>query len=180
MNRLTDVDRKKIIDYIALNNECRSRDIKLNDVLAEWDEAKEFYLDELFGNELILSKDIVVEKTIEVTVKKNKKSEKNGNINDFRDALYKYEVTSNFNDVNNNSPEIWAHLHQVAYYYTLAKNECPLSFNFNIPGTDKTIKVQEGMKPMKVLAKIAEAIDEKDEVEYVLDEISYLKNRDNS
>lgn len=163
MNRLTDVDRKKIIDYIALNNECRSRDIKLNDVLAEWDEAKEFYLDELFGNELILSKDIIVEKTtdmIEEEFSRDREFERL--LYDFRDALYKYEVTSNFNDVNNNKPEIWAHLHQVAYYYTLAKNECPLSFNFNIPGTDKTIKVQEGMKPMKVLAKIAEAIDEKE------------------
>ena len=54
MNRLTNEDRQKITEYICLNNECHSKQVQLDKTLAEWNSAKDVYLNRIFGDKLII------------------------------------------------------------------------------------------------------------------------------
>ena len=159
MNRLTNEDRQKITEYICLNNECHSKQVQLDKTLAEWNSAKDVYLNRIFGDKLILSKPATIEKTIDVLEEEFACDEAMVHMcYEFRDALFNYERSSSIAETDRNDSNIWHYASQLTYNYILAKNEVLNTFEFIVPGTDKVIKIQQGMKPMKALAKFAELI----------------------
>ena len=95
MNRLTNEDRQKITEYICLNNECHSKQVQLDKTLAEWNSAKDVYLNRIFGDKLILSKPASIEKTIDVLEEEFANDDAMAHMcYEFREALHSYGISS--------------------------------------------------------------------------------------
>ena len=178
MNRLTNEDRQKITEYIRLNNECHSKQVHLDKTLAEWESAKNVYLNKIFGDKLILSKPASLEKTIDMLEEEFANDNEMAHMcYEFREALYSYERSSIIAETDRNEPGVWHHVSQLTYNYILAKNEALTTFEFIVPGTDKVIKIQKGMKPMKALVKFAELMGKQELCERMRIKHSQIHNQ---
>ena len=161
-NCLTDNDKELINSYIgkfALSyseNPTTRRCEDMFHILRLWDHAKKDHLFKLLGNKLI------AEKQISFTKSPNELQD------DIYEAFVENDIFKRFANtynefINQNFvmySNIWHNMNQFISAETLAQNSyryCWKSFTFVLPGVDKPIKVNPGVKPMKILAKVAEA-----------------------
>jgi hypothetical protein len=158
INKLSVEDKRKIKKYINLYNEQNSSVKDLSKVLSYWDKAKSCWLDEIFDGEMIISKEIAIEKSTDmIEADMNASPEFMAILDDFANAYY----------MHHHKYDNWASdryiLAQAFNTEYLAKNVWTSSYydnyEYTIPGNDKPIKMQKGMKIIKLLAKVAEAID---------------------
>lgn len=162
-NQLTKKDQELITNYIEnyAFYEVWGQSIKapLSHILRYWEESKEKHLYKMFGNELILSKDIHYQASEEDLVEIM--TEKIGYNSDcaFLQNFYN-EVICKIS------------IHRDKYFYydedfqsladisSLVKNVYNgATREIKIPDSDKTIKIQHGCKLSKVIGKLAEAFN---------------------
>ena len=157
INKLSAEDKRKIKKYIELYNEQGSTVRDLSKVLAHWDKAKTCWLDEIFDGEMIISKEIVLEKTTGmIEADMDASPEFSAMLNDFGNAYYMHH-----HEYDNYSSEryVLAQLFSTEYLATNVWESAYYdSYEYTIPGCDKPIKLQKGMKVIKILAKVADAI----------------------
>lgn len=169
--RLTDVDKAKIekyITYYATDCEISEERASLETVLKPWDEAKSEYLSKLFGNELIVTRHVQFnESESELCDKMYDTLYRSDN----RCAMFRDNIVTYFEKLYQgtywNSPGCIQRdfIYQLFDTWTLSQNAIQdndrfynntRSFTLHIKDLD--YKVPVGMKPMRVIAKIAEKL----------------------
>ena len=160
-NLLTELDKKRIINYITYN--ISKPQIPLEELLLPWAEAKSEYLSELFGENLIIKTPITFNEGWDEFCDK------------YKDKILDDERCYNFicsirnlyrsycEDYDWNDPK-----HDIYYFVNSLFTERTLKDNaiknyveengyYNLPIKNTVLRVQEGMKPMKIITKIAQA-----------------------
>lgn len=159
---LTDKDLDLINEYIerfALGYEeypsC-SRNTDLEYILRYWNEAKGDHLFKMFGEKLILEKEVIFNKSIFEL------------ISDFEDAFTSNEKIKNFRDkflaiIDTDTHQYgddWHNMYELVSADTLAHNAYTYIWKKTEISMNKgnlTLKLTPGMKPMKALSKFANA-----------------------
>ena len=167
--RLTDVDKVKIEKYITYysGGEQDSTRAPLEYVLKPWDTAKSKYLSKLFGDELIITRHVKFhESESELCDKMYDTLYDDTRCLDFRRNIQSY-FERLYEGVYWNSPEAIQKdfVYQLFDTWTLSQNavqdNCRFydrSRSFTLHIGDLDYKVPVGMKPMRVIAKIAEKL----------------------
>lgn len=150
--------------------------IDLKHILRFWNSEKASYLFKMFGEELILSKDIVLKKPIEELSK------------EFSKGLYSNPNLSNFyNDFSNFAFNYRDPDTGIKFYSNLMSLIAPKSLSTNIyPGgtfqitspKGKKITFQRGCKTIKALGKIAKEFNLKDFENFRLEHSRFTNQRD--
>lgn len=143
------------IDYYATTDEMdavRTKDAQY--LLREWDSAKSQYLSKMFGDKLILSKDVVF-KVADEQLR-----------NDMDDKLYHHsDISELLRTINNlqwelgeNDNNIYYGISALMATRTLTSNIYEgETFELPIPNSDKTLKISHGAKTVKAIGKIVSA-----------------------
>lgn len=157
--KLSAEDKNKITNYIVKYNEVNEKNINLENVLGEWAYGKSMLLGDLFGDNLILSKQISIEKSIEVLEQEMYENEIIRNaLDDIGELLEKNRNNNAFGALDDKQWEgYWGCIHTLNTV-ALAQNVICEDFEYTLPNTNITIKGQFGMKPMKVINKLCEAL----------------------
>ena len=148
-----------IEDYAGVSSTVGSKKI-----LEVWAEYKEEYLYKLFGGELILSKEIHIEK------------EKYELVRDLWDHKDFVKIRSKFLDAVDSNPKIFVpsawfkdsysrNIFDMERFAENKVNDSYIGWEYTDPATDKTYKITGGMKIMKAIGKIAEVLHMEDDFE---------------
>ena len=153
-NRISELDKDRISNYISRMC-CNSR-ISLKELLTPWAEAKSEYLGNLFGNDLIIKKEISFKEGYEEIYERYK----NIIIPDARCERFLAAIRHIYNN-SNNYYEHWMVQYAVGEA-ALINNEITEYLEYGnkrkITLPDGTIfTVTRGMKPMKLITKLANA-----------------------
>ena len=152
---------EEYIDNYAVDGRAR-RTVDANFILREWADKKSQYLARIFGNQLILSKDVSYNRPTELisqdiydTIICNWSSEKDAAAHEFYRAFRRRLVE----DAIWSDRQIMYCLDHLIHNYTLAKNE----YNYNeceIPlPSGKTLKLTKGARCTRLISKLAKAFD---------------------
>lgn len=156
LNLISEKEKEMMLDYIkeyAFHNaRYSSRQLGDFDYLFRfWDKSKQKYLKQIFGDKLILEKEVNLVKT-------------NADLaNDLDDALYNEgeneeicDFISEIKCIDYNNVRLYGVLDELTSVETLAENEYKgESISFTNPATGKEIKIQKGCKPVRTIGKIA-------------------------
>ena len=167
---LTDLDKQKIDNYRReFAYSYGSSPVSIEEILGYWNAAKELYLEKLFGDQLIITRPVIfkediydIEKHISEIFFEDKR------IKEFKKAICNIYL-----DRTKDIEGPWWHPVRVQHrfvcnlfdHYVLAKNkieEYGFEFDensnvFELPIQDTSFKIQKGMKPIRVITKIANA-----------------------
>ena len=163
--KLTELDKRRIENYIEYN--VGNLTSPLEEILAPWDEAKSQYLSKIFGDKLIIKEHIsfeegysdISEKLYEMLWADERCKKFHNEISD----IYYKEWYEKFT---------YKDLERDYYYFVsdLLFNEYTFYTNavsirkyakdgkkyFDLPIKDKIYRIQENMKPMRIISKIAQ------------------------
>ena len=144
------------IDYYATTDEMdavRTKDAKY--LLREWDRAKSQYLSKMFGNKLILSKDVVFKATDDqLRIEMERKL-----YNHYSDINELLREIGNIQwELRDSDSNIYYGMSSLMSTRTLASNIYDgETFELPIPNSDKTLKISHGAKTIKAIGKIVSA-----------------------
>ena len=138
-------------------------------LLVDWANAKEKRLKSIFGNDLIKSKKVVIEKALEELAE------------DLRikgDEFFKLIMKKLKDAELVDSSSYWRVLGLISYPSELITNKMTVGYTFEVKGK-KPFKVNKGQKAMKALHKICEVLDvpEEDFEEFRLLHSQVLNNK---
>ena len=164
--KITAEEQNAISSYIRKNIETpgiQERQAPLEDVLYYWEKNKSKYLYKLLGEELIYSRDITIQRSREILM------------NDMVDLIRTHSFTTWLNEATSYYTDDIFDLRTESRFVvqdliltrSLVENRYFGSRNlivFTNPDF-KSIQVQEGCKPMKILKQIAENFDKLEEFE---------------
>lgn len=158
---LTENDKVLIDRYIeqfgpGYDDAIAERNKNLEYILKPWADAKKDFLFKLFGGRLIIEKEVDIEKDVDMLESEMEEAFTHNEAfirfkNDF------YRVVDEFSTVGSND---WFNIKAFVYPSILASNLYDYSwraFEFELPGLPRPVKVNPGVKPMKILGKIADA-----------------------
>lgn len=162
------------VDNYALAEDGESRSVSGETLLEPWYNAKDEYLFEIFGNKLILKKDICYTESLERirTRISNERWHSNSPIRNFieefnRVVSYPLDealdgADNKFAGLDNSAGNVWLMRYGLRY---LMSDECLASniydgenFECYVPNADP-IKIQKGCKTSKAIGKIAKAFN---------------------
>lgn len=184
INRLTADELstiEKFIDEYAFEDTNVKREVSAEVLLREWDRAKSEYLGDLFGDSLILSKEIEYyedQDSLNARVDNylnglsyNYNGVEKNFYNNYHNKFLSYDIEdSSLLPLRNN-------MYRLIISEALGKNKYEGdTFELPIPNSDKMLKIQYGCKPMKILGKIAKYY-ELDGFEKFRIEISQILNQ---
>ena len=163
--KLTELDKRRIENYISYNVGCLSS--PLEEVLAPWDKAKSEYLSKIFGDKLIIKEHVSFEEGFsDICDKIYEMLWSDKRCNKFREAIIDIYYKEWYEKVNYGDPErnyyyfISDNLFNEHTFYTNSISLHHYAENnkkyFDLPIKDKTYRIQKGMKPMRIIAKIAQ------------------------
>ena len=148
-NKLTDKDKKAIEAYIKKHNGTGKITTSLENLLRLWNSCKSRYLNELFGDELIISKKITFTKSQGEIISEMKKDVSFYN---FRNKIV--DLVENDNTISQNTK--W-YMYDALAFNALADSKVSKYLDFTFPlKNGKTFKVSPNMKVMKVFEKMVE------------------------
>lgn len=157
-NKLTELDKNRILNYIT--EYVGTPQIPLEELLTPWAEAKSLYLQSIFGNELIIKKDICFKESYNDTLQRY-------------DSIVLWEprcrrfvkalnqIYDKY-DINNGYYPYWI-LKYATESCALVRNKITNGFHnstqsYEMPlANGKTYRASIGMKPMKLITKIAQS-----------------------
>lgn len=163
--KLTELDKRRIENYIEYNVGYLTS--PLEEILAPWDEAKSKYLSKIFGDKLIIKEQIFFEEgfsdisdKIYEMIWSDKRCEK------FREEISNIYYEEWYKNFSYNSPErhyycfVASHLFNEYTFYTNAVSISNYAEKgkkyFDLPIKNKIYRIQENMKPMRIISKIAQ------------------------
>ena len=154
LNLISEKEKEMMIDYIeeyAFHNYRGNGEVTsdFNHIFRFWDKAKQKYLRQIFGDKLILEKEVSLVKSIDDLAGEIERElyDDNEIIDDFV-----YAVRS----VDLNNYGVYDAISNLTDPETLAENEYKgATISFTNPATGKEIKIQKGCKPVRILGKIA-------------------------
>ena len=163
--KLTELDKKRIENYIDYNVGCLTS--PLEEVLAPWDKAKSGYLSKIFGDKLIIKEHVSFEEGFsDISGKIYEMLWSDKRCNKFREAITDICYNEWYAKFNYGDPErnyyyfVTDHLFNEYTFYTNSISLRHYVENdkkyFDLPIKNKIFRIQEGMKPMRVIAKIAQ------------------------
>lgn len=163
LNALTEADKKVMtywVNQYAGGSAKKGPRADIETLLKVWSKEKRA-LYEMFGEKLILTREVSIEKPAKI-MKEEIQASLSGNGSEELKGMKAFanEVMKiYYSDRANSYSELPWEFTQLIGPRTLAHNEY-VGMNFEIPLPDgKTIKVQNGTKPMRVLAKVAQAFN---------------------
>ena len=153
-NRISELDKDRISNYISTN--CCNPIISLKELLTPWAEAKSEYLGELFGNDLIIKKEV------SFTEGYNEIQERYYDIicKDCRCDRFLRNIRQVYNSQTDYC-EYWT-IQYATGEGALVNNEITeflengTRCKIDLPD-DSTFTITKGMKPMKLITKLANA-----------------------
>lgn len=162
--KLSELDKQRITNFITYNTDKTPN--SLQKILKPWDTAKSKYLSKLFKDNLIIEEPITFEEDFhEITDKIDNYIFDDDRCSNFIDEIEKvyYERYNEIGEYSSAAAEEYRFIRNALFcYVTLAKNSICFENNsyspYFIPELtikDKKYKIQNGMKPMKIISKIA-------------------------
>ena len=155
LNLISEKEKEMMMDYIdkyAFHNNCSKNKITSNFdyIFRFWDRAKQKYFRQIFGDKLILEKEVRLDKSI------------NDLANEIEEELYNEdnetinEFVSEIRSVDYNNVYLYHAICDLTDPVTLAENEYKgATISFTNLATGKEIKIQTGCKPVRTIGKIA-------------------------
>ena len=168
-NLLTVSDKTKILNYrneyvfSTHNNYCG-----IEELVEYWNEAKSEYLEQVFGDELIVTKPIEFKESLyEIGDRIDKIVYGDARCSKFRHQLYmKYDQMASGTDWGSPERQATNFVYALFNLNTLAENKVPDYFFDDdnkvfelIMANGEILKVSKGMKPMKVLSKVTKSFN---------------------
>lgn len=180
--KLSQIEQDKIRSYISYN--VQEPSASLQHILRCWDEAKSGYLSTLFKENLIITEPISFEEgEAEICHKLYDNVYNDNRCLEFLHAIKnKYRQLYDPWDYSIEEEERnhYYFIADLINEYTLSKNAIEIGSKgyYDLPIGENTVRVQKGMKPMRVIAKIAQAynIGTTPDVNGVSD-LEYLRRR---
>ena len=151
---LTEKDKDLIFNYICAN--VGTPKVTIDKLLQPWNHAKSEYLQKVFGDKLIITKDIEFAEGV-------------GQIQDKINDLYNeerfygfesmfFKAVQRYADLNFEYGENYWDLKRIFSSYTLAKNHLTESIIITFKEGGPSYTFHKGMKPLKVISKIMKII----------------------
>ena len=160
---LTELDKERIASYVNYNvySNCA-----IEKLLSPWNNAKSGYLQKIFGDKLIITRPVEfkegldeIRERIEALVFQDERIK--CFIEEIKEIYRKLCLNCNWDDPRIDHYETVCSLFHA---WTLGRNKIDNSNfpygtqnHFDIPINGKTLRIQIGMKPMRVISKIAKA-----------------------
>ena len=172
---------KQLISYYIENYACNpgsnithERTYNMDIILKPWFHAKSEYLFKIFNNQLILEREVEYNEPISQMKNANLKSLSGGKMSHFYNHLCRF-VDTNFHFTSDEASALWSLVDCEALVNNKV-NHCGTHivwFNNN----EDSIKIQEGAKVMKLLAKIAKSLNAEESFEEFRLEHSRILNQ---
>ena len=141
--------QEAVRDYVNDFSYVHSKQGNIKDILQPWNSAKSEYLFKMFGNDLILSRDISYALTTEELEGKMHPLKRDEFFDDFREKVIYHSISTQNSNVR------WG-LETLIEPYSLASNIYNYeSFSFYGPTSGKKIEITKGCKVIKALGKIS-------------------------
>ena len=154
---ITENEKKMISDYIyayATSSGCHQHTVPLETLLSSWNTSKA-HLFKLFGEKLMISKDISFNKSIEELTEELSQEMYYGSQSSPLRIFYEA-----FWDCVNSLRLPWGHERQVGYFFSpsvLAENACKADVEIELPNGD-VFKCQKGSRATKCVKKFADML----------------------
>ena len=162
---LTELDKELIESYrnTFAKNYDGSDPARIERLLAPWNEAKSEYLESIFGDKLIITKPVEFKEDVwDIQERMSELVGSDSRIWEFRNNLVQiYNQRCEYSSWNDPKTKQRNFVDSLFYCDCLAANKVKEGYFetgsnvFELPIGDNILKVQRGMKPMRIISKIA-------------------------